>query len=250
MITEKRPGRFRKYFLYAIGEIALVMIGILLALQVNNWNEAGKARQQEIKIYREILSDLKVTLQEVNHDMQYHQSVLERTQHLIDHITEKKPFTDSLIFDFIGTQSDLQVYPKTSGYEALNSLGLNLLSNDSVRIKITDLYQLSLKRLVEIGYRETPSDDLRALVGPYLQEHIQMDTDKDNRRIMDYIIDSVEVYGPEFADYDSFINDRELLRMLNYSVLRRAAKIRVHHTTARSVDQTIASIQNELKRIE
>lgn len=35
----------RKYFLYAIGEILLVVIGILLALQVNNWNEARKADQ-------------------------------------------------------------------------------------------------------------------------------------------------------------------------------------------------------------
>ncbi|MFT6995454.1 MAG: hypothetical protein ACJA1P_002199 [Maribacter sp.] len=33
-------NKFSKYMLYAIGEIALVMIGILLALQVNNWNEA------------------------------------------------------------------------------------------------------------------------------------------------------------------------------------------------------------------
>jgi hypothetical protein len=35
-------GATRKYLLYAVGEIALVMIGILLALQVNNWNEGNK----------------------------------------------------------------------------------------------------------------------------------------------------------------------------------------------------------------
>jgi len=32
-------GIARKYLLYAIGEIALVVIGILIALQINNWNE-------------------------------------------------------------------------------------------------------------------------------------------------------------------------------------------------------------------
>lgn len=42
-------GAIRKYLLYAIGEILLVMIGILLALQVNNWNEAGKERKVEKK---------------------------------------------------------------------------------------------------------------------------------------------------------------------------------------------------------
>ena len=48
-------GRFRKYSLYAFGEIALVMIGILLALQVNNWNEQRKSRLSE----NQALVDLK-----------------------------------------------------------------------------------------------------------------------------------------------------------------------------------------------
>ena len=46
LLTE---NKFSKYLLYAIGEIALVMIGILLALQVNNWNEDQKIKRQEMK---------------------------------------------------------------------------------------------------------------------------------------------------------------------------------------------------------
>lgn len=44
-------GAARKYLLYAIGEILLVMIGILLALQVNNWNEKRLALLEEEKLY-------------------------------------------------------------------------------------------------------------------------------------------------------------------------------------------------------
>lgn len=39
-------GSTRKYILYAIGEIALVVIGILIALQINNWNEERKTKNQ------------------------------------------------------------------------------------------------------------------------------------------------------------------------------------------------------------
>ena len=46
-----------KYFKYAIGEILLVVIGILIALQINNWNEQRKTRQSE----QEILNNLKPT---------------------------------------------------------------------------------------------------------------------------------------------------------------------------------------------
>lgn len=52
----KRTG---KYLKYAIGEIILVMIGILLALQVNNWNEKRKANNNEIKLLKNILLDIK-----------------------------------------------------------------------------------------------------------------------------------------------------------------------------------------------
>lgn len=52
-------GNLRKYFWYALGEILLVMIGILLALQVNNWNEQRKQEREATKM----LSDLEKTIE-------------------------------------------------------------------------------------------------------------------------------------------------------------------------------------------
>ena len=51
-------NKFSKYLLYVIGEIALVMFGILLALRVNNGNESRKERVQEIKHYEKLLVSL------------------------------------------------------------------------------------------------------------------------------------------------------------------------------------------------
>jgi hypothetical protein len=47
-----------KYFKYAIGEIVLVVIGILIALQINNLNESAKNKRQELVILENILQDL------------------------------------------------------------------------------------------------------------------------------------------------------------------------------------------------
>ena len=47
-----------KYFKYAVGEVVLVMIGILLALQVNNWNEERKAREQTKILLAEVAQEL------------------------------------------------------------------------------------------------------------------------------------------------------------------------------------------------
>ena len=45
--------------LYAIGEIVLVVIGILIAIQVNNWNENRKANNNEIRLLENVLLDVK-----------------------------------------------------------------------------------------------------------------------------------------------------------------------------------------------
>ena len=56
MLTE---NKFSKYLLYALGEIVLVMIGILLALQVNNWNENQKKRNIETDVIASLNSEFK-----------------------------------------------------------------------------------------------------------------------------------------------------------------------------------------------
>ena len=55
LIQENNMG---KYFKYALGEIFLVMIGILLALQINNWNEKRKIKANEVNILNNLKSDL------------------------------------------------------------------------------------------------------------------------------------------------------------------------------------------------
>ena len=55
-----------KYFKYAIGEIILVVIGILIALQINNWNENRKNRVTEADYYCRILDDFKLNEKLIN----------------------------------------------------------------------------------------------------------------------------------------------------------------------------------------
>jgi len=58
-----------KYFKYAIGEIVLVVIGILIALQINNWNELRKERKLEVVVLNDIKDNIirnNVLIEEAN----------------------------------------------------------------------------------------------------------------------------------------------------------------------------------------
>jgi uncharacterized membrane protein YgaE (UPF0421/DUF939 family) len=51
-------NKFSKYLMYAIGEIVLVVIGILIALTINNWNENRKSKKVANEIYRNLQNSL------------------------------------------------------------------------------------------------------------------------------------------------------------------------------------------------
>ena len=72
-----KSGSGRQYLIYAIGEIALVVIGILIALQINNWNENNNL----IKAEKRILEDLK---NEINSEIDLKVKFRERYQSKVD----------------------------------------------------------------------------------------------------------------------------------------------------------------------
>lgn len=59
-------GKFAQYLKYAIGEIVLVVIGILIALSINNWNEQRKLSDKVDSIYSIVKSDLKLDIQSID----------------------------------------------------------------------------------------------------------------------------------------------------------------------------------------
>lgn len=69
MLTE---NKFGKYLTYAIGEIALVVIGILIALQINNWNQRKNNEAKITNILKEIQSDILIDLEASNMIFDYH----------------------------------------------------------------------------------------------------------------------------------------------------------------------------------
>lgn len=59
-------GKTSKYLKYAIGEIVLVVIGILIALSINNWNENRKLQESKTEYYKQLLSELNLDIKELD----------------------------------------------------------------------------------------------------------------------------------------------------------------------------------------
>ncbi len=79
--------------LYAIGEIILVVIGILIALQINNNNEIRKAREKELHYLTNIKSDLQLNINEIQNYIDVRTKRVASANNVIEHF-EGKPLTN------------------------------------------------------------------------------------------------------------------------------------------------------------
>ncbi|MFH6770370.1 DUF6090 family protein [Gaetbulibacter aestuarii] len=234
------------YLKYAFGEIVLVVIGILIALQINNWNENRKLRKQEIQIYLELKSDLQQTKSDIQKTVSEHRKIFELNQDLVNDIRNKKPNSDTIYNSFTNSGLDFQIIPKTSAFENLKNMGINTLSNDSLRIAITNLFQLDLKRLDdELGMNRS-GYNISKLLFPYQNKYLFADYSQPTKYGFKNA-DSIKIYKLKIKDYDEFLRDNNLLKNLQLTLYNRGKKIDVEIQTMEAIDRVIKKIEEELK---
>ncbi len=136
LLTE---GRLSKYLIYAIGQIALVMIGILLALQVNNWNESRKNRISERQVLHSILQNLERDQNTLNEASSRFRRTIQNIFRLYDH----DPIPDDSLGIIVTRSTGVKGFiPLTSAFDRSISNGkFDLILNDQLAERIQRLYQ-------------------------------------------------------------------------------------------------------------
>lgn len=134
-------SNFSKYLLYAIGEIILVVIGILIALQINNWNNKRILQKSEIKSYQNIKQQLiedRAELIEVKAFNDYQTNIF---KYAID-IIERKDYSlqDSLAVCVMSLAWFSDFHRSGNIYETLvNSGDIKLMTNGIIPNKLQKL---------------------------------------------------------------------------------------------------------------
>ncbi|MGS2727550.1 DUF6090 family protein [Psychroserpens sp. BH13MA-6] len=132
-------NKLSKYLIYAIGEIILVVIGILIALQINNWNEIQKNKAFEKEILQQIQSNLikdKKTLKRIAFN--FEKAVMSSNKLLEGNWNSSQ--NDSLKFWLADIIQFDRFQPLTNAYEVAKSKGLDLVSNKELRFLLGTYY--------------------------------------------------------------------------------------------------------------
>lgn len=140
-------NKFSQYLFYAIGEIVLVVIGILIAIQINDWYK----QQDKNKLELILLGQVKDEILSIQNDLENDLSLLKLGQksssYITDHLNNKKPYADSLCFSFYFMNKDEYIYPKQAVYDKIKKEGLELIKNDTIAYFLQDLYESHFPRM-------------------------------------------------------------------------------------------------------
>jgi len=136
-------GKTSKYLKYALGEIILVVIGILIALQINNWNENRKDRLKEKELELALLSDFQETKTRLQETINKQRKHLESSRRLILAYEANQLMTikDSLPYLSFGFWAWERPEPVTKTYQSMISTGnIDLLTNTGLKQKLAEFH--------------------------------------------------------------------------------------------------------------
>jgi hypothetical protein len=163
---------FRKYLVYAVGEILLVMIGILLALQVNNWNQERK----EIKEERIVLQTISNTLQSNIEFFDYFNEALnyfDRSGQLIDSLLREKSLTSDTLYrhfhlSVLNGWNDLRI--SEIGYNFIEQTNGKIIKNVELRNEIIQLFENNYSfALQQIEWGKYDNPETKQFIDEYFE---------------------------------------------------------------------------------
>lgn len=178
-----RAGKkLSSYLLYAAGEIFLLVIGILIALQINNWNTSRVENENEIKIYqnikRQILDDLN-DLTEVKELNNYYTKQFELGNEIIQSANFRA--IDTLAFISMNLSQYSDFYRSGNVYETLvNSGEIKLLKNSEIisQLQKLEFTYTNINRLEDIHWEiiiNELSPELKGVINYSTMEIIKPD---------------------------------------------------------------------------
>lgn len=223
-------SKFSKYMLYATGEIVLVVIGILIALQINNWNDARKLENRELVLLEELKLNLETNQVNLERDIAVQIEGALHIDSLLYHLDHQLPYDPSFSRHIQHGDFAPDVILTSSAFETLKSSGLELIRSDSLRRQIIELFEVTYPYLMQ-ETRRLEDQVWPAVVVPMLQKYLRSNTEG----------------IPMPVDYNEMLNDKEFANMWSRRRMMRNGSTRQKQIAAEKTEEVILALEAELK---
>ncbi|NGP75103.1 hypothetical protein G3570_00545 [Balneolaceae bacterium YR4-1] len=204
-------NKVRTYLLYAGGEILLVVIGILIALQINNWNEEKKIDRMVSQALSEIREDLVQDTLILQSRITLKLEEVEAQTRVINALTHQTLNEDEHRSDLGKLMLMRETVLLRNGYDYLNDLGISNLNRPELRQTLLQYYELDAAWL----HKEIQNDrfEFEDVWLPYARVHFK------DWEFAEYAVPH---------SYSKLQNDAYLLTTLKFNLTNKDGTLRAH----------------------
>lgn len=238
-----------KYFTYAIGEIVLVVIGILIALQVNNWNESRKQNSKKRFIIERLIIDLDSDKDLVSYQIDKANLFIEQMMFCVDVILNKKQATaDEFVENFSPLLTILSFDQNRTTFDNIVSSGqIEYLKNQSLIDSIIKYYNDGSNIGWDSGVREYS----RSIIAPYLMrfDHIPPKPqtsyrENASRKFTQIDVTTSEIKQKSIEDYK---HDVFILNVLRQKIYMLEGQTMEYENFQKTIEKLQKQLLKELK---
>jgi hypothetical protein len=229
MADDNRPI---KYARYAIGEIVLVVIGILIALQINNWNEDRKLNNIGRAILKEIKLNLIESEQKLTMGIQIQEKQILHYESILEYINNDLPYSPVLDSAFSQINRWYAPYLTYTSYETLKVQGLNIIANDSIRRGITEMYETNFTYLIK-DYDQAEWLRAESITFPFFEKNVRRSLTDD--------------FLARPNDFETLKKNDEFINILHSNIGMRRIGVSSFTEVIQEIKALILMIDRELK---
>ncbi|MCR9253723.1 MAG: DUF6090 family protein [bacterium] len=249
-------GKIGRYIKYAIGEITLVVIGILIALQVNNWNELTKSNKKERILLLQLKEEYQNNLLQLNSKIELRKKVIFSSLKLLKHIDNTEAINrDSIIYYISQSNFSPTFDPVTN--QIITSGDFNLLKNQKLKKKLSTW----TSDLIQVKEEEDAWNEFKNNVRtPFLVKHnIARDLYSivwNHNQMNDTFIDETSSSQLSLStsikaiNYDSIVRIPEFESILAVGISRNTIANIQSYTLQMEIDSIVALIDESLKSLQ
>jgi hypothetical protein len=234
-----------KYFKYAIGEIILVVVGILIDLQINNWNEKRKIKTEEKELITNLIFSFERKLNELeikNAGRVKNINGINKLRKIISN--QDQAVTDPEMFGFL--QDMFMWYTVNEEFSIIDMLyssgKINLISNDSLKAKLISWPDFMEEMLEEQRVvQDLVVNKLNPLISKYISSANLSNSFKQK-------MDTTIIESPFPNDFGGLLKDRDFESLIAQKNIYLNANIKDTKILIAEAKSILKTIEKELEK--
>lgn len=215
---------------YALGELALIVAGILIALAISDWHDRRLQRANELSLLAEIRTALQADVAALELDLQRWHEMATQIEALVDVLEARPPYDPSMDALFGAVYGQRLTNLNTAAYESLNSVGLQMVSDPALRLGIARVFDHQYERLHTLN--EVESQITFGVMRPYYLENFS---------------GLVFLESATPVDYDALVADTYFRNIVDYRLITiKTNQLAVYAEAIEDIRRVLALLHQEL----